>query len=152
LSVINSWLKAPKEFKKELGWSIKEEWKSAPQKNDNKPEEFNGYNKWKEVCIIFLELKEKFPNRFYLVNYDDLVKSTEFEVRRIFKFSGLDFTKKTESFIKQSTAISDRDAYSVFKQKKDDLDWKKTLPKFIVDEIKNDPDFRQLNKIFQWTL
>ena len=151
-SVVNSWLKAPKEFKKELGWKIEEEWKSAPKKNNHKPEEFNGYNKWKEVCFIFLKLKEKYPKQFCLVNYDDLIKSTKSEVKRIFEFCRLDFTEQTESFIKQSTAISNKDAYSVFKQKKDDLAWKSQLPGFIEEEIKNDPEFLQLNKTFQWTL
>src|SRR5690606_12113388 len=38
LAVIHSWLNAPKEFKKELGWKIEEEWQFAPKKNLDKPE------------------------------------------------------------------------------------------------------------------
>ena len=37
-------------------------------------------------------------------------------------------------------------------KKKDDLAWKKNLPDFIEEEIKNDSEFIQLNKRFQWTL
>src|SRR5690606_410177 len=43
LSVIYSWLNAPKEFRKDLDWRVSEEWRYAPKKNLNKPEEFNGY-------------------------------------------------------------------------------------------------------------
>ena len=42
LSVINSWLMAPREFRADLGWSELEEWRYALKKNLNRPEEFNG--------------------------------------------------------------------------------------------------------------
>jgi hypothetical protein len=54
-AVIHSWLNAPKEFRKDLGWKEMEEWQFAPKKNLNKPEEFNGFEKWKEVRDLFFD-------------------------------------------------------------------------------------------------
>lgn len=149
-SVINSWLKAPKEFKKELGWKVDEEWRYAPQKNGNRPEEFNGYEKWKEVAHLFLRIKNNYPNRFYLLEYEDLLKNNLQTVSSLFKFCNLEVTKQTLDFLLESTNIQEQDAYSVFKKKENDMAWKKELPQFIIDEIRNDDDFKKLNEIFQW--
>ncbi len=149
-AVINSWFKAPKEFKKELGWNIADEWFNAPKKNMRKPEEFNGYNKWKEVCFLFLKLKKKYPDQFYLINYDDLLSNPISEVKQLFDFCDLDYSEQTDTFIKESTSFQSNDPYAVFKQKKDDMGWKKTLPNFIKDEIMADEEFKTLNKEFKW--
>ena len=150
-SVISSWLKAPKEFKKELGWQIEEEWRFAPKKNLKKPEEFNGYEKWKEIAQIFLKLQKTYPSRFYLVQYDDLLINTFNEVSKIFAFCGLTMDEQTRHFLKVSSNKDDSDAYSVFKQKNKDDGWKQDLPDFIIKEIKEDPGFIRLNEIFNWT-
>lgn len=149
-AVINSWLKAPKEFRTDLGWEIQKEWKDAPMKNMNRQEEYNGYNKWKEVCFLFLRLKNEYPNQFYLINYDNLLSNPILEVKQLFKFCDLDYSEQTDFFIKKSTSFESSDAYAVFKQKKDDLGWKKTLPSYIEKEIKEDKEFNTLNDIFRW--
>lgn len=148
LAVINSWLSIPKEFNPE--WNIVEQWRTASQKNQNKNSHFFGYNKWKEVCFMFLELQKKYPDQFYLINYDDLIKEPKLEVQKMFEFCQLVYTSQTDVFIEDSTASQSKDAYAVFKQKKDDLAWQGTLPKFIEDEIKADQDFIKLNKVFNW--
>jgi hypothetical protein len=151
-ATIHSWLNAPKEFKKELGWKVAEEWRNAPLKNLNKPEEFNGYEKWKEVTKLFVRLREEYPNQFYLLSYEELLKNTEDAMKKVFDFCGLNFSDQTESFVKKSTsnAVKDDDAYSVFKSKSKDDAWKKDLPGFIVETIKADPDFTSLNKKYNW--
>lgn len=149
-SIIRSWLKAPKEFKKELGWKVEEEWRFAPKKNLNKQEEFNGYEKWKEVAFLFLALREAHPSRFYLLQYEDLIDSTFSEVEKLLKFCDLKMDDQTAAFITASSQKNDSDAYSVYKKKKKDEEWKNDLPGYIVDEIKNDPKFLQLNQIFKW--
>src|SRR5690554_1641077 len=147
-SVINSWLKLPKEFKPE--WSVKEEWLEAPSKNENKPYCFFGYNKWKETTQLFLRLEKEYPAQFYLMSYDALVQNTESEVRMAFDFCGLSFSEQTIEFLNQSVKKNDADPYSVFKQKVDDRDWESTLPNFIIKEIKKDLEFQKLNLIFKW--
>lgn len=150
LSVIASWIKAPREFREDLGWEIDNEWLEAPTKNLNRKEEYNGYRKWVEVSKLFLLLKEKFPKRFYLLNYDDLLVDTKKEVKDLFRFCGMSYSDQTEKFIVDSTNKNDSDAYSVFKKKSSDNKWKSILPSHISDSIKSDRDFKKLNSIFNW--
>ena len=149
-SVISSWLKAPKEFKKELGWKVEEEWRNAPNKNLDKPEEFNGYEKWKEIAFLFLKLQKLYPERFYLLSYEDLLTNRVAEVKKLFKFSGIDYTIQTAQFLNNSSMVNHKDAYSIFKVKTSDTNWKQELPSYITEEIKSDHDFKLLNKEFQW--
>ena len=150
LSVITSWMQAPREFRVDLGWEIEKEWIEAPSKNLNRKEEYNGYRMWVEVSKLFLFLKEKYPKRFYLLNYDTLIVETEKQVKDLFQFCDISYTDQTEKFIIDSTNKNDSDAYSVFKKKSSDNKWKSVLPSSIKDSIKSDYDFKKLNSIFNW--
>ncbi len=137
LAVIHSWSKAPKEFNS--NWNLQDEWLDAPKKNLNKPEEFNGYNKWKETAINFLRLSELYPKQTCIVNYSDLLKNTEQEVTRIFNFCDLNLNKSTKYFLNISRMKNDDDAYSVFKSKiKDDkwLELPENIIKYITEDVK----------------
>lgn len=151
-ATIHSWLNAPREFKKELGWKVEEEWIYAPSKNQNRSEEFNGFEKWKEVTHLFLKLQQEYPDQFYLLNYDKLLQHTKAEIKKAFDFCGLTFTKQTELFIEQSTSstFEDDDAYSVYNSKTKDDAWQDGFPDFITQAIKNDPEFIRLNHKFKW--
>jgi Sulfotransferase domain len=147
LSVINSWLRAPKEFRKELGWSELEEWRFAAKKNLNKPEEFNGFEKWKEVTLLFEELLIEFPDRFYLVKYNELVTNTVQEVKNLFDFCDLNLTEQTLIFInKSSNTDQSAEAYSVFRSKQVDDKWKFQLNPIIIFEIQKDLKETKLEK------
>jgi hypothetical protein len=61
------------------------------------------------------------------------------------------FLNYKQDLIKQSKISQSSDAYSVFKKKSDDMGWKKTLPAFIENAIKEDEEFNTLNKIFKWS-
>lgn len=150
LSVISSWLKAPKEFRPEKGWKIEEEWRFASKKNLNKPEEFNGYEKWKEVMAMFEGLQENYPSRFYLLNYEGLLSNKVETVKNIFAFCGLNIHKQVIDFIQKSSSVDHIDAYSVFKNKKKDDSWKQDLPNYVIEEILSDPDFIHYNKKYNW--
>jgi hypothetical protein len=95
-------------------------------------------------------LNEFYPQNFHLVNYDDLLKNTIPEIKQLFKFIDTPYTSQTEDFIIKSTTSQSDDAYAVFKKKANDLTWESSLPTFIERAIKNDPDFIELNKKFQW--
>ncbi len=135
-SVINSWLKAPKEFRPDLGWEIKKEWRYAPSKNLDKKEEFNGYEKWKEVYFLFNKLQKIYSDRILIVSYDDLIANTENEVCKIFSFLELELHEQTKNFI--SSQKEDVDTYSVNKIKTTDEQWKNELPSYIQKEIHKD--------------
>ncbi|MFG6687622.1 sulfotransferase domain-containing protein [Mariniflexile sp. HNIBRBA6329] len=145
LATLYSWYKAPKEFKKHLGWNFHEEWLDAPKKNSDKEEEFNGYNKWKEASLLFLRLKEKYPKNIYLLDYQDLLENPVNITKQLFSFTDLSYEKQTDAFLNISTSINHSDAYSVFKIKEKDNDWK-YLPRNIIDYIINDLKNTELEK------
>jgi DNA-directed RNA polymerase subunit F len=135
-AVINSWLQAPKEFKKELGWKISEEWRFAPKKNLDKVEEFNGFEKWKEVTSLFEELNKQHPDNFIIVKYVELLNNTGDTIRSIFESCNLDIKPQTIDFLNKSKTIDkSNNAYSVYRKKNNDDMWKSELNQEIINEI-----------------
>ena len=139
LSVIYSWLMAPKEFKKNQGWKEMDEWRFASKKNLNKPEEFNGFEKWKEVAYLFEDLNQLYPNRFYLLRYDELINNSVKVVTDMFDFCGMNFLEQTDDFLTFSSNTDRSDeAYSVFRNEQKDDKWKSNLNPLIINEIHKD--------------
>jgi hypothetical protein len=138
LASISSWLRSPKEFRKDLGWDEMEEWRNANKKNEQKPEEFYGFEKWKEAALLFESLQQTYPDRFYLISYNDLLSDTENEIKKLFSFSELAMNNQTIDFIKQSRSQNIVDTYSVFNSKTQDNDWKNQLNPVLINAIQND--------------
>lgn len=138
-SVINSWLRAPLEFKKD--WNPFEEWYFASKNNKNRKEEFNGFFKWNEVAYMFLKLKKIFPDRFYILKYKDLLEYTVAEVKKLFRFAQLDVEEQSIRFIKSSTTTENDDPYGIYRKNQRDDKWKIELDQHIsipiIQEIKN---------------
>ena len=137
-AVVSSFLNAPREFRKDLGWDELSEWQYANKKNLNKVEEFFGYEKWKEVTLLFQKLQEQYPDRFYLIEYDELLTDTLKEVVNIFKYCGIDMNNQTEAFLNESTQENQGDTYSVYKERTIDNSWRKSLNPTIVNAISED--------------
>jgi hypothetical protein len=133
LANLASWIKAPKEF--DTTWDIFNEWRYAPSKNQGKPEEFYGFEKWKEVVTNFIQYEKNFPKNFLLVKYSDLNKNALQSVRRLFDFSELKLDKQVEQFIVESQSRHDPDPYSVYHANASDLAWKNVLPSIISESI-----------------
>ena len=136
-SVINSWLNAPREFRADLHWIPQEEWRYAPKKNLDRPEEFNGYERWKEATLMFYHLKVQHPNQVMLLNYDDLLNNTVESAKKAYQFLELEYTHQTEEFI-ASDSQNSKDPYSVMRSDQSDEKWKTQLDPIIVNAIKND--------------
>lgn len=132
-AVIQSWVNAPREFKKE--WNILEEWRLAAKKNQGRPEEFYGFAKWKEVAELFLRLQVSYPDRFLLVKYAELIASPMVEVQRIFGFCGLSLGDQTRKFIEASRSRDDGNPYGVFRNHTRDDKWLNRLPNQISSAI-----------------
>lgn len=128
-AVLDSWIHAPREFKPE--WSVNEQWRSGALKNQGRPEEFFGFDKWKEVATLFLELVQEFPGRVHVLRYTDLNDDTEASVRALFAFCGLPYGPETDAFINASKSRQGSDANSVYRLARKDDAWKGRLP----DEI-----------------
>jgi hypothetical protein len=135
-AVINSWLRAPKEFQK--GWDPLEEWRYAPGKNQDRIEEYNGFEKWKELALCFLDLEYQYPNRFRLMQYEHLVTNPMEIIDEVFSFVGLKVEQQVVDFIGASQGTHVDDAYSVFKSPDVKDRWRTELESRIVDEITRD--------------
>ncbi len=146
LAVLTSWFASAREFRRDLGWNEMEEWQDASRKNENRVEEFFGYNKWKEVTLMFERLQKKFGDRFYLVNYSDLLRNTVDEVHKLFHFCELELLPQTELFIDQSRSVEMTDTYAVFKTKQRDDAWKQSLLPEIIQAVMLDLDNSPLKK------
>jgi len=133
VDVINSWYNASKEYKPE--WSIQEEWLDAPLKNLNRPEEFNGFNKWLEVKNIHEKNIQNYPDRIIKVEYEGLKRNPIEELKILYKFCNLNWSPQTEDFILKSTTKHENDSYSVFKKQNTVLN----LPQNIINQINETP-------------
>lgn len=147
-AVINSWLRAPKEF--DSSWNPLQEWRYAIKKNQNKPEEYNGYEKWKELAFLYLNLRKKYPEQFYLVKYEELNLRPFEEGKKLFDFLELKWNRQTEEFIKKSKETYSDDPYGVFRANQENDSWRKELNKDIVEEILIDEDYKNLNDHYKW--
>ena len=139
LAVLASWMLAPKEFKPE--WDIHGEWRRAPNKNQNRPEEFFGFDKWKESTEAFLRFESQFPQQFLLVRYDELNRAPLDTTRKVFEFCDLKVSDQVDEFLRASKSRHDSDPYSVFRAKANDDRWLGVLPdeiaKQIISELKH---------------
>jgi hypothetical protein len=138
LAVMASWLAAPREFRRDLGWSVEQEWRYAPSKNAGLPEEFYGFEKWKESAQIFHALAKAYPDRVLLLNYSELLADALSATRQICAFAELEFTPQMQQFLQSSREQSNTDTYSVYRRKALDNGWKSTLDDSIVTAIRAD--------------
>jgi hypothetical protein len=133
LAVMASWILAPKEF--DPAWDIHKEWRAAPSKNQDRIEEFYGFDKWKETAEAFLRFKGQFPQQFFEVRYDELNRAPLDATRKIFDFCGLKVCDQVEDFLSASKSRHDFDPYSVFRAKASDDRWQGVLPDEIAEQI-----------------
>ncbi|MBK8676252.1 MAG: sulfotransferase domain-containing protein [Cellvibrionales bacterium] len=138
LAVMASWLAAPREFRQDLGWVFADEWRHAPSKNENKPEDFYGFEKWKEAAHLFHVLAAQYPQRVKLLSYSALLAHPEEETRRLCEFANLNFSAQMQTFLQSSRAETKADAYAVFRQRQQDDGWRAVLDKNIVNVIRAD--------------
>lgn len=149
-AVINSWLNAPKEFDPQ--WDPLEEWRFAKKKNADKREEYNGYEKWKEVAFLYKMIGERYPHRCRIVTYEQLNGRTHETIQELFDFCAIPRNEQTELFIKESKSRNDTDPYGVFKKQKRIDDWKGSLLREIESEILEDEGYEILSEYYRWNI
>lgn len=146
-AVIHSWTNAPREY--DRAWNLAEEWRDAHQKNGNHPENWYGFKRWKELALLFHSLRERYPDRFHIIRYEDLSAEPECTVRRLYELNGIPWTFQTRDFLQQTRSRSDREAYGVFRNAVTCReDWRGRLDDGIAtaihDELKGGPLSRYL--------
>lgn len=134
LATLASWIKAPKEF--HASWNIQDEWRAAPSKNQGRPEEYFGFNKWMEVAQSFMQFEIMYPDKFKLIKYNNLNTQPLKIVGDIFEFCDLKIHKQVQDFIISSQSKHEADPYSVYRSNANDKDWVNILPNNIVKSIK----------------
>ena len=132
-AVMDSWINAPREFKPE--WNVQEQWRSGDLKNQGRVEEFFGFNKWKEVAQLFIDLEKEDPEQCKVVRYADLNSDPLGTVRELFDFCDLTLTERTISFIEESRSKEGKDANSIYRKTRPDTAWQERLPVNIADAI-----------------
>ena len=133
LAVLASWVSAPKEFKPE--WDIASEWRVAVSKNQNRQEEYFGFEKWKISAEAFLKYETRYPHQFALIKYGDLNRAPLSNTRKLFEFCELEVCRQVEDFLSASKSRHDSDPYSVFRAQANDNRWHDVLPSEVVSQI-----------------
>lgn len=128
LAVMNSWYNAPREFHPH--WSIEQEWEFAPSKNQDRPEEFYGFDGWRRAELIHRENASLFGDRVKIVSYDELTNGTAEQIQELLQWLRLDMHPQVSTFIEASAKRDAQSTYSVFKKPADF-----TLPPAIKEQI-----------------
>tara|TARA_B100000965_G_C19508968_1_gene721047 strand:+ start:168 stop:980 length:813 start_codon:yes stop_codon:yes gene_type:complete len=145
-SVLYSWKSTPREFDKGEGWDFEEEWRFANKKNLGRKEEFYGYEKWKELAILFNELERTFPNQVKIIRYTELLEDTLGVMKDLMKFCDLNLAKQQVKFIKLSQEKHNQDPYAVYKKRSNDDAWKTNLSSKISSQIEDELKHTELEK------
>lgn len=117
---IHSWLTNPYEFPK--GADPISEWRTGACRKTG-PGEYWGFEDWKFVNSQALELQAQYPNRFRIVQYEDLTADLKLGVQRVFDFCGLPYHHQTETFLTASRSTHFENKRSVFKKPMSQQGW-----------------------------
>jgi hypothetical protein len=129
---IHSWLTNPHEFPKSASKST--EWRTGACRKDGLGE-YWGFDDWKEVTRHHLALAQRFPDRFFLIRYESLVKQAFKITSDLFSSLGINFTPQTEEFLTESQSTHCQHARSVYKSPFVSERWKNELTPEIANTI-----------------
>jgi Sulfotransferase family len=129
---INSWLRAPKEFPTEE--EPLRQWRTGECRKIGFGE-FWGFDDWKWVTNLFLHMERGNPERFFLVQYEDIVSDPFHWTRAMFDFCGLNFSDQTEQFLVASQSVHVDNEYAVFKSPDVKDKWQTQLDPAIIRAI-----------------
>ena len=147
---IHSWLSNPFEFPS--GATPQKEWRNGFCRK-NGPGEFWGFEDWKAVTSMFLELENSYPNIFRIFTYESFVRSAQKTTQLLFSWIGLDYNEQTETFLVDSQKTLIDHKRSVFKTPEVTERWRHQLdPEIkstIIEELAGTPiaDFLDAKKI-----
>ena len=130
--VLDSWSRNAKEFP--LGSDIRKEWRFGNCKNIGN-EDYFGYYKWKEVTHLYLDLQDKYPDRFRIVQYEDLVNDPMKSIPGLFDFCHITFEEQTRRFLQESGQVHTDSYYAVYKNKSVIDRWREMLDPGIIEEV-----------------
>ena len=133
-AVIQSWSVAPREF--DGSWELAREWRDARRKNLGRGENWYGFERWKELTLLFHRLCEEYPERFAIVRYEDLAADAVGALSSMFAMLDLPWTQQVRDFARESHSRDDGSAYGVFRRPATmEGEWHGRLDAAIANEI-----------------
>lgn len=131
---IYSWISNPYEFPSDADVIL--EWKSGRCRKQGFGE-YWGFDDWCNTTKQALLLQDKYAERMFVVNYEDVRSSPIVSVQKLFKFSGLELTEQTLDFIRQSQCKSthNNNKRSVYKDPQQVESWRTGLNSSIASAI-----------------
>lgn len=130
--VIHSWLTASREFPPSA--DPLSEWRYGSCRKTGFGE-YWGFEDWKTVTAMHMDLASRFPHQVMLQRYEDLTYSAEKETSRMFEFCELPFTTQTQDFLRISQQVHIENEYAVFKRPNTAERWRAELQPEICDSI-----------------
>ena len=127
---IHSWLTNPYEFPANA--DPMEQWRHGSCRKTG-PGEFWGFEDWLFVNSQALSLQAKYPERFLIVQYEDLTEALEAGVQKIFNFCRLSHHPQTRNFLIESRSKHMNNKRAVFKSPSSHLSWNGKLHHKIAD-------------------
>lgn len=91
------------------------DWLNGEDKNENKKENFFGFNKWLEIEEIFRNVKDKYKDNVILIKYEEVVENPVEEIKKICAFCNIEYHNNMEYAINLMKSKHSDNNYSVFK-------------------------------------
>ncbi|AMO35708.1 sulfotransferase [Thauera humireducens] len=111
-AAIHSWLSNPLEFP--AGADPSTEWRSGRCRK-TAPGEYWGFEDWKAVALLYLNLAQRYPNRFHLAHYEKWVCTPIACTTSVLDTLGLTLHSQTETFLRESQVEHKDHPRAVFK-------------------------------------
>ena len=143
---IHSWLTNPYEFPK--GADPMAYWRSGVCRKTG-PGEYWGFEDWKLVNAQALGLNAKYPDRFLIVQYEDLAADPEHWTQEMFDFCGLTRHHQTIMFLTASRSTHVENKRSVYKKSAYRQKWRGLLDKRIANACLQEVQNTQLERFLR---
>lgn len=121
---VYSWISNRFEFPTDA--DPKTEWRTGACRK-NGPGEFWGFNDWKTVTSMFVDLEQAYPGRFKIITHESLLHSTRERINELFSWIGLNYPEQTDSFLRASHEVHVDHERSVYKPLLETQRWKTQL-------------------------
>lgn len=145
-AAIYSWISNPLEFPADADPG--RQWRSG-QCRKTGAGEFWGFDDWKRVTAMFLDLESRAPDRFRIVSYESLVACAREETQLLFDWLDLSCHQQTRDFLEESQHVHSKHRRSVFKAPSTAMSWKGKLSAEIEQAIRDDLAHSELRRFLE---
>ena len=135
LAAINSWICNPTEFPSDA--DPLQEWRSGSCRKKGIGE-YWGFDDWKSVTLMHLNLENIYSDRFFLHRYEELIRNPYEQARVMFDQIGVQYSQHVDDFIRNSKLKHVEHPRSVFKTRQNNNKWKTQLDSRIIESILSD--------------